>query len=355
MKPSNTPRSAFPLGTLALALAAATGLALAQAPQAAGTAAPATVSASPSGTASALQSVEAVIEAERQAVLSVPVQGAITELKVRAGDSVRAGQLLLRVDARAAAQGAQAAGAQAEAARATLTLAQRELGRQQQLFQQGFISRAALDQAEAQSKASQAQAQAQLAAAQAAQTQAGWFELRAPFDGVVAALPVTLGDLAQPGRPLATVVDPRQLRASAEVPLRWADAAQQQREAVRVTWPGRADGVVPSRVERLPLVDVAANTVTLRFDLPAGSGALPGQFARVQLPVAGTATTVRVPRSAVLRRGELDLVYVLGAQGKPLLRQVRLGPVTGEQVELLAGVGAGERVVSEPTKLGAAL
>ncbi len=304
--------------------------------------------------AGGVQRVEGVIEAERQAVLSVPVQGAVIELKLRAGDAVKAGQLILRVDARAAAQGAQAAGAQAEAARATLNLAQRELARQQQLFQQGFISRAALDQAEAQSQATQAQAKAQLAAAGAAQTQTGLHELRAPFDGVLAELPVTLGDLAQPGRPLATVVDPRQLRVTAAVPVALAEAALRDRSAVQIELSGSGTGIVPTRIERLPLVDAASHTVTLRLDLPAGTAAAPGQFARVRLPQAAGSSALRVPRSAVIRRGELDAVYVLSAQGKPLLRQVRLGPVLGNEVEILAGVSAGDRVLTAPAKVGVA-
>jgi multidrug efflux system membrane fusion protein len=302
--------------------------------------------------AGGVQRVEGVVEAERQAVLSVPVQGAVIELKLRAGDAVKAGQLILRVDARAAAQGAQAAGAQAEAARATLNLAQRELARQQQLFQQGFISRAALDQAEAQSQATQAQAKAQLAAAGAAQTQTGLHELRAPFDGVLAELPVTLGDLAQPGRPLATVVDPRQLRVTAAVPVALAEAALRDRSAVLIELSGSGTGIVPTRIERLPLVDAASHTVTLRLDLPAGTAAAPGQFARVRLPQAAGMSALRVPRSAVIRRGELDAVYVLSAQGKPLLRQVRLGPVLGNEVEILAGVSAGDRVLTAPAKVG---
>jgi multidrug efflux system membrane fusion protein len=302
-------------------------------------------------TQTGVQRVEGVVEAERQAVLSVPVQGAVVELKLRAGDAVKAGQLILRVDARAAAQGAQAAGAQAEAARATLNLAQRELARQQQLFQQGFISRAALEQAEAQSQATQAQAKAQLAAAGAAQTQTGLHELRAPFDGVLAELPVTLGDLAQPGRPLATVVDPRQLRVTAAVPVALADAALRDRAAVQVELSGTSSAISPTRIDRLPLVDAASHTVTLRLDLPAGTAAAPGQFARVRLPQAAGSSALRVPRSAVLRRGELDAVYVLSAQGKALLRQVRLGPALGTEVEVLAGISAGDRVLTAPASV----
>jgi RND family efflux transporter MFP subunit len=301
---------------------------------------------------SGVQRIEAVVEAERQAVLSVPVQGAVVELARRAGDPVRAGQLILRVDARAAAQGVQVAGAQAEAARATLKLAQRELARQQQLFQQGFISRAALDQAEAQAQATQAQAQ--LSAAGAAHTQAGLHELRAPFDGVLAELSVTLGDLAMPGRPLATVVDPGRLRVAVQVPLSRLEAALREPAQLRIELPSAGNRlIVPTRVERLPLVDAASHTVTLRLELPAASGAAPGQFARVLIPKAGESPSLRVPGSALIRRGELDAVFVLGPQGQPLLRQVRVGPTVGGEVEILAGVAVGDRVLTAPRRVGA--
>ena len=55
-----------------------------------------------------------------------------------------------------------------------------------------------------------------------------------------------------------------------------------------------------------------------------------------------------VPRTALVQRAEMTGLYVLGEQGQPLLRQVRLGRVQGEQVEVLAGLSAGEKVVTEP-------
>ena len=90
-----------------------------------------------------------------------------------AGDTVKAGQVLVRLDARAAEQNAASAAAQVEAARAAQVEATREFERQKQLFEKNFISRAALDRAEGQYKATQAQAAAQLAAAGAARTQSG--------------------------------------------------------------------------------------------------------------------------------------------------------------------------------------
>ncbi|MEY8876469.1 MAG: efflux RND transporter periplasmic adaptor subunit, partial [Leptothrix sp. (in: b-proteobacteria)] len=63
---------------------------------------------------------------------------------------------------------------------------------------------------------------------------------------------------------------------------------------------------------------------------------------------AAPAGLASVPLSAVVRRAELTAVYVLDAQGQPLLRQVRLGHVDGSQVEVLAGLVAGERVATDP-------
>lgn len=296
------------------------------------------------------QAWEAVIEAERQAQLSVPVQGAVVELRVRAGEAVRSGQLLLRVDARAAQQGVTAAQAQADAARAQLELARRDLERQRQLRRDNFISAAALDQAEAQFKAVEAQVRAQLAQAGAALTQAGWYELRAPFDGVVAQVPVVLGDLAQPGRPLIQLVDPRRLRATASVPLAAAEQLLRDPTGVRLQVAGQAP-VAVLRLTRLPVADARSNTVELRAELAADAALLPGQFARLLAPGAVPAEGLMVPRTALLRRGELDAVYIQGPGGKPLLRQVRLGAARGDQIEVLAGLRVGEKVLPDARKV----
>ncbi|HMN58116.1 MAG TPA: efflux RND transporter periplasmic adaptor subunit, partial [Ottowia sp.] len=126
------------------------------------------------------------VEALRQAVVAAQVPGRVLELNVHAGDAVRAGQVLLRIDAQAAEQNAAASGAQVAAARAQLDVASTELARKRQLAQKSYISQAALEQAESQWRAAQAQVHALSAQAGAARTQTGLHVLRAPFDGVVA-------------------------------------------------------------------------------------------------------------------------------------------------------------------------
>jgi RND family efflux transporter MFP subunit len=302
------------------------------------------------------QAFDGTVEAVRQTVVAAQVPGAVVALDVKAGDAVRAGQPLLRLDARAADQAAAASDAQAAATRATLEVARKELERQRQLFQKDYISRAALERAEAQYLATKAQLDAQTAQAGAARTQTGFNRVVAPYAGVVSEVPIALGDMAMPGRPLLTMYDPGALRVTAAVPQSVAGRTLPP-GAVRVEFPGLPEArrfVTPARVTVLPTVDAGTHTVQLRLDLPADvTGISPGAFARTWIaapaePAASGRARLYVPAAAVVRRAEMTGLYVLDPKGRPLLRQVRLGPAAGDEVEVLSGVAAGERVALDP-------
>ncbi|PUE50929.1 efflux transporter periplasmic adaptor subunit [Limnohabitans sp. 2KL-1] len=303
-------------------------------------------------------SLDAVVEAVRQATLSTQVAGTIVGLNVKAGDRVRAGQELLRIDASAAQQQVAGSSAQLEAAQANLNVASKELDRQKQLFQKQYISQGALDRAQAQWEAARAQVQAQQAQTRAAQTQTGFFSVRAPFNGVVSDVAVTLGDMAMPGRPMLTMHDPSALRVSASVPQSMLEGVRNQLTVVRYEISGHsAQPAAAGAAQLLPSVDPVTHTAQLRMNLPAGTeGLVPGMFARVWLPGVKTASTamnakvtpVFLPLSAIVRRAEMTGVYVMDAQGKPRLRQVRLGRVNGQNVEILSGVSTGEKIVTDP-------
>lgn len=292
---------------------------------------------------------EGVVEAVRQTTVAAQVAGAVVAIDVKAGDVVKAGQVLLRLDARAAEQNAAAANAQVAAAKATLEAAARELARQRELHAQRFISSAALDRAEADYKTAQATAQAQLASAGVAKTQTAFYHVRAPYSGIVAAVPVVLGDMALPGRALVHVYDPTALRVTVPVPQTLAGRLTPNGQ-LRVEIPGAGiASVTPKRVQLLPTVDAATHTQELRLDLPSDlAGAVPGMFARAWLHWGGDQEArLVIPTKAVLQRAELRGVFVLGADGKAKLRQVRLGRVDGETVEVLAGLTEGERILPD--------
>ena len=295
---------------------------------------------------------DAVVEAVHQTVVAAQVSGAVTALDVKAGDAVKAGQVLVRIDARAAEQNASASEAQVKSAQALLDVAAKEFERQQQLFQKQYISQAALERAESQFKATQAQAAAQLAQSGAARTQSGFYVVRAPYSGVVAEVPVALGDMAMPGRPLLTLYEPGAMRVTAAVPqstLAQLDGAK----GVKIEFPALPPDrrwLPAAQLQVLPTVDAATHTMTLRIPLPSPvQGVSPGSFARVWLPgAAGTLARLSIPASAVARRADMVGVYVVDAKGMPMLRQVRLGRAVGDSVEVLSGLSAGERVALDP-------
>ena len=299
-----------------------------------------------------LQSFDGVVEAVRQATLAAQVAGSIVSVSVKVGDTVRAGQELVRIDARAASQNSQASAAQVDAARASLVVAGKDYERQQQLLQKQYISQAALDRSKAQFDSAQAQVLALQSQSDAAQTQARFYSIAAPFSGVVSEVPVTVGDMAMPGRPLLTVLDPSNLRVTASVAQSALPASLEKMQFELPGWSGAAGLMAATGATVLPLMDAATHTAQVRFKLPALSGVAPGMFARVWLPLkAGeshSAERLFVSAKAVVRRAELSAVYVVQADGKPSLRQVRLGQVQGDRVEVLSGVQAGDKVATDP-------
>lgn len=300
-------------------------------------------------------SYDAVVEAVRQTTIAAQVAGAIVQLDVKAGDTVKAGQVLVRIDARAALQNAASGDATVAAARASLDVATKDYERQKQLFDKNYISQAALERAEAQYKATQAQVSAQLAQAGAAHTEAGLSVIRAPYAGVVSEVPVSLGDMALPGRPLLTIYDPRALRITAAVP---QSAAQQAAMAnTRIELPGlpaTQRWQQPTAVTALPAADPGTHTQQLRLDLPGTlTGVAPGSFARAWLNLkGGSDARILVPPQAIVRRSELTALYVVDDQGHARLRQVRIGRSVGDRVEVLSGLSGGERVALDPQAAG---
>jgi RND family efflux transporter MFP subunit len=297
---------------------------------------------------------DAVVEAVRQTVIAAQVPGVIVSLDVKPGDTVKAGQVLVRIDSHAAQQNSQASEASVRAARASLDVATKDFERQKQLFDKNYISQAALERAEAEYKSTQARVAAQLAQAGVANVQAGFHVVRAPYAGVVSEVPVSLGDMAMPGRALLTVYDPGAMRVTAAVPQ--AGAAQGTVDNIRIelpSLPAASQWQQPTRVTALPAADPATHTVQLRLDLPATAGLVPGMFARAWI-ASQTASDARVyvPAKVIVRRAELTALYVIDPNGRALLRQVRIGRTVGDRVEILSGLSAGERVALDPQAAG---
>jgi len=225
--------------------------------------------------AGAATAFEGVVEAVRQTAIASQVAGAVVEIAVKPGERVNAGQVLVRIDARAAEQSVAASEAEVRSAKASLEVATREFERQKQLFESRFTSRAALDRAEAEYKATQARVAAQLAHANVARAQSGYFVVSAPYAGVVADAPVMPGDMALPGRVLLTLYDPAVLRVAASVPesaMAGVSLGSEVKAEVPALSADRA-WIAPAHIEVLPTVDPATHTVVVRLVLPPSTDA----------------------------------------------------------------------------------
>ena len=285
--------------------------------------------------------VEATVEAVHQATVAAQIAGRVLEVRVDVGQRVKQGELLMRLDAR------EAAGSDASA-RATLAQASAAYERTKNLHAQKFVSQAALDQAAAAWKAAQG-----TAAASGAGVSHG--TVTAPIAGIVAQRHVEPGEMATPGLPLVTVFDPKGMRVIASLP-QYKLAELKKAGRARIELPETGRWIEVLRVEILPTVDARSHTATARLYLPENiEGVVPGMFARAHFTV-GKAQKLTVPPAAVMRRGEVTAVYVLDDKGGARLRQVRVGEaVSGGELEVLAGINAGERVSLTPAKAGIAL
>lgn len=296
-------------------------------------------------------SSEAMVEAVKQSTVSAQVSGRVSAVNFDAGDYVKAGSVIVRLSAQELSSAVAGSQAQVAQAAATLDSARANYERQKQLFQQKFISQAAFDRATAEFRAAEAASRAARAGAGQSAAVSSYTVITAPFSGVVAARHVELGETVTPGKPLMTGFDPKDMRVVANIPqYKLAEVKAAPRVAVEI--PSLNKWIDATGVTVLPSADSATHSLKVRIDLPTNlDGVIPGMFARAHFSV-GSARKLAIPANAVVRRSEVTAVYVV-KQDKVSLRQIRLGVANARgQVEVLAGLNAGEVIALEPIKAG---
>ncbi|MBF0588126.1 MAG: efflux RND transporter periplasmic adaptor subunit [Magnetococcales bacterium] len=176
----------------------------------------------------------------------------------------------------------------------------------------------------------------------------------APFDGVIIRKHAEVGDTMMPGMPLLQFADTRHLQIKVDVPARLMPGIKKG-----MVIPARldvGDARVDTRVAQVyPMADPQRHTVTVKLDLPTDAPGGPGMYAEVMVPdiTSPVKNLPIIPKSAVLWRGSLPAVYVLGAQAEPVLRMVRLGGLVDNQtISVLSGIKSGERIVAQPPQGG---
>jgi len=193
-------------------------------------------------------------------------------------------------------------------------------------------------------RAGQAQAKATL---QQARTTLGYTHIVAPFDGLVTEKKVDVGTLASPGMPLFTVENLRHYRLEAtvnETDLRYV----RQGEQVPVPIDALGDPELKGKViEIVPAADPASRSFLVKVELPSDPALRSGLFGRAQF-TRGERTALLIPLRAIVDRGQLQGIYVLDQNRIAGLRYITLGKLSAQQVEVLAGLQAGEMLIDDP-------
>jgi RND family efflux transporter MFP subunit len=294
--------------------------------------------------------LDGTVEAVNQATVSAQTAGRIAAINVDVNDVVEAGAVIVRIRSTEQVAGLTQAQAALKEATAREAEAQARYERISDMYQRKVVAKATFDQAIAERDAAVARLIAARAGLEAAREGVAYTEVRAPYSGVVTQNLVQVGELVSPGTPLMTGASLDALRVVAEVPQSLIESVRAVRKAV-VYVDGRR--IESTGLTLFPSAEPQTNTFRVRIELPKGvQGLAPGMFVKIGL-VTGESDLLLVPRAAVVERSEMRAVYVVAADGRVSLRQVRLGRARGADIEILAGLAAGESVALDPAAAAA--
>lgn len=315
------------------------------------------------------------VRARTTAAVAPQVMGRLTAVAVSEGSVVAAGALLATIDdttVRAQLFSAEGAVAEAEAAReevdgaisqaeAAKGLAEKTFERYRKLLEGKVVTQQEFDEVEmrrtvavkelerARQKRAQVSAKIDQARGQAEAAQAMLAHARvvAPFAGVIVEKRADAGSMAIPGVPLFLLEDPSRHRIEMFVSETYLPLLRKGTpvQVVLDVDPGNPFSAVVSEV--VPEIDPASRTFTVKADLPAGR-ARSGQAGKVRF-AAGKGTVLAVPKRALTRAGGSDGVFTIGARDNVArLSMITVGAEFGDLVEVLSGIGDGDRVALSP-------
>jgi RND family efflux transporter MFP subunit len=306
------------------------------------------------GTTNTTQSVAGTVRSRTASTLAANIVGTVTRVRVAEGDRVHAGDVLVEIDARehrAQADRARAGTTEVEraidAAAANAQLAETTFNRIAALRARGSASAQEYDEANARNTAARAEVArltASRADARAAFAQASAFvdygSVRAPIDGVVTSRFVDPGAQAAPGVPLVAIEEERARLVDAYVP---------DTVSVHVGDDATINERLHARVVHIqPSVDASARTALVKLELAEPLRA--GSYVKVSFPT-GTRGAISVPAASLVRRGALTSVFVVGGDNVARMRLVTIGNSDSSNIEVLAGLEAGERIITDPARV----
>lgn len=272
------------------------------------------------------------IEAERQVDILAKVSGQVVKLPAEEGMKVKTGQLLAQLDE---------AEIQIEYLRTKVSYEtdQSVYERSKEMLEKTFISKEEFEAARLQYESSKS-------AYEAARLQLEYTSVRAPFDGVITARNVELGQRVSSSGALFTLADFEPLRAKIYVPEK--DIAQiYEGQAAKITVEAQRGQEFRGVVKMVsPVVDPESGTSKVTIDIKDNTHMLkPGMFASVFITTETHENTLIIPKRAMVLETDMDQVYIY-QEGKAHKVNLKLGFTSGDNVEVLEGLKEGDLVVT---------
>lgn len=283
------------------------------------------------------------VKANSTSIVSSRVMGVVTSIPVREGDTVKAGQILLIIDDRDAAQRAHAASMAVESASLNKSLAEKTWQRYKNLYDEKALTRQEMDQVETQKKVAEAEYERIKSMAEEARTYLSFARVTAPISGRITEKRIDIGSMASPGMPLLVIEGggSSYIEVSIDAGLGAKIKTGMTVEAIVET----IDRPLPGMIrEVFPSVDPSSRTFAVKVEIRNAS-LRSGLFARVRIPV-GKRETILVPERTIVQKGQLTGVYAVDGQGIVTYRLVRKGNASAGGIEILSGLTVNDRIIT---------
>lgn len=293
--------------------------------------------------------LDGVIEAVTESTVSAQTSGTVLRLPFDVDDSVKAGELIVKLeDSEQRARLNQAQG-NLQVAQVDYRDARQHFERIEEVYERGYVSQQEYDQAQNRLAAAEARRDRARAAVDEARKQIDYTTVIAPYSGILTERHVEVGESVNPGQPLLSGVSLEELRVVVGLPQKYVESVRARRRTLVTVDDGRV--LRTGEMTFYPYADEQTHTFRLRLALEEPEASLyPGMLVKVEAPVAER-EALWISAGSLIRRSELRAVYVLDQQDRPRLRQVRVGLRRADRIEVLAGLDAGERVVTNPREL----
>jgi RND family efflux transporter MFP subunit len=294
----------------------------------------------------------ATIKSRRSATMQPQVDGRLTQIAVRSGDHVKAGDLLMSIDPLHQQEQVDSQRATARQKKAVYDYNSAQIERQKKLFEAGIISRDVFDQAQQAYDNSKADYDAAMASTRTQEAELAYYSVRAPYDGIVGDIPVHIGDYVSPSTILTTVDENKDLEAYIYVP---TERAMQVRQGLEVDLVDNSGKMLEkSKIDFVsPQVDNSLQGILVKAPVHFGREMVRNAQLIKARVIWNTAPMAVVPVLAVSRLGGQTFVYVAeGQDGKYVAKQrsITVGDTVGNDYAVQSGLKSGDKVIVSGTQ-----